>query len=151
MAYCVLSRYVRDLPGALIQSALTMKTMKTMKTGVRRLFRALTFAGSARYWARRYAAGGTSGEGSYGDLAAFKAEIMNEFVAANHISSVIEFGCGDGNQLALMRYPCYAGFDVSHQAVSLCLKRFAMAGLDLLQEFGLLQRQNEFGRVQGIK
>lgn len=100
--------------------------MKTMKTGVRRLFWALKFPGSARYWARRYAAGGTSGEGSYGDLATFKAEIINKFVAANNISSIIEFGCGDGNQLTLMNYPRYAGFDVSHQAVSLCQKRFAM-------------------------
>lgn len=96
-----------------------------MKTGVRRLFRALKFPGSAGYWARRYATGGTSGEGSYGELAAFKAEILNEFVAANNLASVIEFGCGDGNQLALAKYPRYAGFDVSPHAVSLCQKRFA--------------------------
>ena len=109
--------------------------MKTMKTGARRLFQALAFPGSSRYWGRTYAAGGTSGEGSYGDLAVFKAEIMNEFVAASNISSVIELGCGDGNQLALMKSPRYAGFDVSYQAVSLCQKRFAT---DPSKSFALL-------------
>lgn len=106
-----------------------------MRTGLRRLFRALKFPGSARYWETRYASGGTSGEGSYGELAAFKAEILNEFVAANNIASVIEFGCGDGNQLALARYPRYSGFDVSPQAVSLCRKRFAA---DPSKLFGLM-------------
>ena len=39
--------------------------------------------------------------------------------------SVIEFGCGDGNQLALAEYPTYVGLDVSRAAVGLCQRRFA--------------------------
>lgn len=83
------------------------------------------FDGSGDYWERRYAAGGTSGAGSYSELAAFKADVLNEFVAAEGIRSVIEFGCGDGNQLSLARYPAYTGLDVSDTAIAQCRERFA--------------------------
>jgi len=85
----------------------------------------LTFPGSARYWDHNYASGGTSGAGSYGSLATAKAEFLNRFVTENEISSVIEFGCGDGNQLSLGDYPRYAGLDVSRTAIELCKQRFA--------------------------
>lgn len=80
---------------------------------------------SARYWSERYAAGGSSGAGSYGNLAAFKAHFLNAFVAANAVESVVELGCGDGHQLALARYPRYTGFDVAPEAVLACRTRFA--------------------------
>ena len=38
---------------------------------------------------------------------------------------MIEFGCGDGNQLSLVRYPRYLGLDVSPHAVELCRERFS--------------------------
>ena len=38
--------------------------------------------------------------------------------------SVIEFGCGDGNQLSLAAYPDYIGLDISKTAISLCKERF---------------------------
>lgn len=82
------------------------------------------FEGSARYWAERYASGGNSGIGSYDQLAEFKAEILNAFVAEKNTESIIEFGCGDGNQLTLARYPKYLGFDVSPDALALCRERF---------------------------
>jgi len=72
---------------------------------------------SARYWEERYGRGGNSGSGSYGRLAAFKAEIINEFIASNGITQVIEFGVGDGNQLSLLRVCRYTGFDISETAV----------------------------------
>src|SRR5579864_6395854 len=75
------------------------------------------FPGSQTYWDQRYAEGGTSGSGSYGEQAAFKAEILNGFVARHGIQSVIEFGCGDGNQLSLASYPSYVGLDVSRTAI----------------------------------
>ena len=80
---------------------------------------------SPDYWERRYAAGGNSGAGSYDRLAAFKAEILNDFVAQNAVRSVIEFGCGDGAQLDLAIYPAYVGVDVAPSAVALCRARFA--------------------------
>ncbi|MDR1728746.1 MAG: class I SAM-dependent methyltransferase [Acidobacteriota bacterium] len=83
------------------------------------------FPGSAAYWENRYANGGNSGAGSYNNLAAFKAEILNAFVRDNNIHSIIEFGCGDGNQLSLVNYPDYIGFDVSVTAVKMCESRFA--------------------------
>jgi hypothetical protein len=68
--------------------------------------------------------GGSSGAGSYGRLAEFKASHLNRFVSDNNVMSVIEFGCGDGNQLSLARYPRYLGLDVSHEAVARCRDRF---------------------------
>ena len=82
------------------------------------------FVGSRTYWERRYAAGGDSGTGSYGMLAEFKASIVNALVAKHDIRSVIEFGCGDGEQVSLVRHPQYLGFDVSGTAVLRCRERF---------------------------
>lgn len=83
------------------------------------------FPGSADYWEQRYAEGGDSGHGSYGRFAAFKAGVLNRFVAEERIESVVEFGCGDGNQLALASYPDYLGLDVSESALDACRRRFA--------------------------
>jgi hypothetical protein len=87
--------------------------------------RARKFEGSEAYWENRYQSGGTSGPGSYGDLAWFKAEVLNAFVAAKGVQSVIEFGCGDGHQLSLGHYPRYLGLDVSRIAIARCKKLFS--------------------------
>ncbi len=84
-----------------------------------------SFPGSEKYWQQRYARGGSSGRGSYGALAEFKARIVNQFVREQGVQTVIEYGCGDGNQLRLTVYPSYLGFDVSARAVSLCQTIFA--------------------------
>lgn len=83
------------------------------------------FTGSAEYWERRYRSGGNSGDGSYGKLAEFKAEIINSFVAENNVENVVELGCGDGNQLGLMRFPHYVGYDISKAAVDICTKMYS--------------------------
>lgn len=82
------------------------------------------FPGSGQYWEDRYKEGGNSGAGSYNNLAYFKAEILNQFIISNNIHDVIEFGCGDGNQLSLAKYPKYIGLDVSRKAIQICTKRF---------------------------
>lgn len=79
---------------------------------------------SQNYWENRYVNGGNSGPGSYGRLAEYKAEFINRFVKENSVHSVIEYGCGDGNQLELAEYPLYFGFDVSQKSIELCLERF---------------------------
>jgi cyclopropane fatty-acyl-phospholipid synthase-like methyltransferase len=89
------------------------------------LRRRLGFRGSSSYWEDRYRQGGTSGSGSFGRLAEFKAEIVNGFVEKMGIQTVIEFGCGDGAQLALARYPRYVGIDVAEGSISACRSRFA--------------------------
>lgn len=82
------------------------------------------FTTSCQYWESRYASGGTSGSGSSGKLAEFKARQINEFVRANNVRSVIELGCGDGRQLALAEYPKYIGLDVAKSAIRLCIDKF---------------------------
>jgi SAM-dependent methyltransferase len=79
---------------------------------------------SASYWEGRYRAGGHSGAGSYGRLAAFKAAFVNGFVELNAIRSVVEFGCGDGNQLSRLSVPHYTGVDVSPTVLARCRTRF---------------------------
>lgn len=82
------------------------------------------FRTSGDYWESRYATGGSSGAGSYGRLARWKADVLNDLVRKHGISSVIEFGCGDGAQLALASYPSYIGIDVAPSAIRLCIQRF---------------------------
>lgn len=86
--------------------------------------RDLRFETSAQYWEDRYKTGGSSGAGSYGRLAKFKAEVINRFVREHGVQSVIEFGCGDGSQLSLLEIDTYLGFDVSDRIVETCQARF---------------------------
>jgi hypothetical protein len=83
------------------------------------------FEGSENYWIERYESGGHSGDGSYSQLAEFKAEVINDFVRENNIGTVMEYGCGDGNQLKLAEYPLYTGFDISARAIEICRENFS--------------------------
>lgn len=83
------------------------------------------FANSAAFWDDRYRSGEGSGSGSNSRLANFKASFLNDFVARHGVVSVLELGCGDGNQLSLARYPEYTGVDVSQEALEMCRSRFA--------------------------
>lgn len=82
------------------------------------------FSGSATYWEDRYSAGGDSGAGSYHKFAEYKGQILNDFVREKGIETVIEFGCGDGNQLGYFQFGNYLGFDVSETAVRLCRDKY---------------------------
>lgn len=96
--------------------------------GLRRaysLVKRQSFDTSGDYWQQRYARGETSGSGSYGRLAAFKASVLNGFVTERSVRTVIELGCGDGAQLAIANYPSYLGVDVSPAAVAVCREKFA--------------------------
>jgi len=97
---------------------------KVYKACFRRRQRPQPFTDSGSYWEQRYTSGGNSGAGSYGRLAEFKAEVLNAFVEQHGISTVIEFGCGDGNQLGLANYPQYCGVDVSQKAIAHCTELF---------------------------
>ncbi|MEH6535821.1 MAG: glycosyltransferase [Psychroserpens sp.] len=92
----------------------------------------VAFPGSQAYWEQRYSNDMNSGSGSYGRLAQFKAEVLNDFVLNNVVQTVIEFGCGDGNQLSLASYPSYKGLDVSLKAIEICKSRFKN---DLTKDF----------------
>jgi len=60
------------------------------------------------------------------------AKIINEFIVEKKITSVIEFGVGDGSQLSLLRVPKYTGFDVSETIVE---KNKVFFSLDKSKEF----------------
>lgn len=117
----------------------TLSTMKPLKFIAHP--RMPAFSGSDEYWKNRYLSGRNSGAGSYGRLAEFKASILNEFVASNSIRSVLEFGCGDGNQLLSAQYPRYHGFDISPTAISLCEQRFQH---DVSKTFSVLRSNSGY-------
>lgn len=106
----------------------TVKRIPIVGPLIRKIYRTLKplkpFKDSASYWEERYKSGGTSGDGSYGKLALFKARIVNDFVKEQQIHDVIEHGCGDGNQLKLAQYKSYIGFDVSPESIAICRKIF---------------------------
>ena len=108
----------------------TISQMPVVGGVVRKIYRGVrgssnpVFTNSGEYWDARYKMGGNSGSGSYNELALFKADVLNEFVRNHHVSSVLEFGCGDGAQLGLAAYPDYVGLDVSKQAVEICRARY---------------------------
>lgn len=91
---------------------------------IARFVATVRFRDSRSYWNSRYVARGTSGVGSYALQASYKADYVNRFVQENAIGSVIEFGCGDGNQLGLAEYPRYVGIDVAGPAIKRCIESF---------------------------
>lgn len=103
-----------------IRSAVHNVTRSPSAVRLRRRF----FKGSASYWEDRYAKGGTSGPGSYGRAAEWKAGVVNGWVAELGVTSIVDFGCGDGNQLSLADYPRYLGLDRSSTAIRNCIQRF---------------------------
>jgi hypothetical protein len=78
---------------------------------------------SKEYWESRYLKGGTSGNGSYGYLANYKSDFINEFIVHNKVKSLLEFGCGDGNNLSLIKCKDIHGVDVSETALKLCKEK----------------------------
>lgn len=95
---------------------------------------------SADYWENRYKNNGNSGIGSYNHLAQFKADIINKFVEEHNINTVIELGCGDGNQLSYFNFNKYIGYDVSQTVVELCKNKF---NNDNTKQFYLLNELDE--------
>jgi SAM-dependent methyltransferase len=102
--------------------------LSSVRTRAARVAGRLRFAGSGTYWEQRYARGGTSGAGSYGPQARWKADVVNGWVTTYQVTSVVDLGCGDGNQLGLAEYPRYLGIDVSPTAVRRCIELFAADG-----------------------
>ncbi len=90
----------------------------------KRFFPQTIFTNSEDYWVNRYKKGGNSGAGSYNNLAEFKGEVINDFVEKQEIQTVIELGCGDGNQLKYFNFPAYKGFDVSREILEKCRLEF---------------------------
>jgi len=66
-----------------------------------------------KYWEDRYAKGGHSGKGSYGENRKFKAMHVNRVMSEYKGSSISDFGCGDGSQHSLFPDVPYFGYDIS--------------------------------------
>lgn len=106
----------------------TVKKIPLFGSLIGKIYRAFKpvkpFVDSRSYWEDTYRTGGTSGPGSYGKLARYKAQTINDFVSEHDIQTVIDHGCGDGNQLRLAQYKSYVGFDVSSGSIAMCKKMF---------------------------
>jgi len=120
-------------------SMLNRFTRKKIKSKFHRLVHGFD---SANYWENRYKKGGNSGAGSYSRLASFKAEKINDFIDVHHIQSCVEWGFGDGNQLAMFSIPTYHGLDVSQTVVDQARITF---DADKTKSFQLVK---EFNRKQ---
>ena len=79
---------------------------------------------SRHYWEKRYQKGGNSGAGSYGELCDYKAKHINQFIQNKNIRSIIDFGCGDGNQLVYLHCETYLGLDVSPTVLDQIREKF---------------------------
>lgn len=77
-----------------------------------------------QYRESRYQSWGNSWRWSYNENARFKAEVINVFIQAHAISSVIEVWCGDGNNLALYECQEYLWLDISPTIVDYCKWKF---------------------------
>lgn len=82
------------------------------------------FHTSAKHWQRHYEHGGDSGPGSYGEFASYKADLINQVIRERGIRSIIELGCGDGNQLSYLEVDQYIGLDISKVAIQRCIARY---------------------------
>lgn len=74
-----------------------------------------------KYWNDRYKSGSNSGDGSYGDEAQYKAEVVNETIKETNSKNIQEVGVGDGNNLRYYNIPeAYIGYDISEEAIIQC-------------------------------
>lgn len=77
-----------------------------------------------KYWEDRYKSGSNSGSGSYGKHAEWKGQFMQSFIDSRHIQSIIDVGCGDGNQLGYFKCPTYFGLETSPTALEQCTQKY---------------------------
>jgi len=75
-------------------------------------------------WENRYIKNETSGLGSYNELAKFKSDIINKFIVEYNILSIIDFGCGDGNQINTININKYIGLDISDFIITKIKKKY---------------------------
>lgn len=72
----------------------------------------------AGYWDKRYRSGGDSGAGSRGAEALAKAAYLKSLIAREQVTSIIDWGCGDGKVLGMVATMLpYLGVDVSSYIV----------------------------------
>ncbi|MGV3485676.1 MAG: methyltransferase domain-containing protein [Planctomycetaceae bacterium] len=130
-------RLASTLKHAVARLARRSSTLSALKQHYDSRRRTIEFRCSQQYWEERYEKGGDSGEGSYGKLARYKAKFINAFSSQENCRSVIEFGCGDGNQASLLSVGSYTGIDISERCIAACRKMLGHRGYQFqtLQEY----------------
>lgn len=101
------------------------------------------------YWEQRYRLGRSSGAGSEGAEGRYKADYLSQFCAEHDITSVIDWGCGDGQVLELARFPegiKYVGVDVSPTIVQRMTEKFTspysfFTAAEYLESIGQLDKR----------
>lgn len=72
---------------------------------------------SARHWEQRYINNRDSGEGSYGEVATLKLNLIKEHIPEDEVKSILDFGCGDfvfGSRISFyFKRASYLGIDQS--------------------------------------
>jgi len=95
-----------------------------------------------KYWEERYKKGQNSGAGSYGSNADFKAQHVNKIIDKYQCVDMVDYGCGDGNQLSLFTPIPYMGLDVSATIIRKNEEKYKN---DRLKKFGCLNmKENVF-------
>ena len=75
-------------------------------------------------WTSRYLSGGNSGSGSYNELYLFKRDVINQLITDYQIESMIDFGCGDGNQIKEFNIKDYIGLDIASSSIKICKEKY---------------------------
>lgn len=80
----------------------------------------------ASYWDRRYREGRSSGAGSEGSEGQYKADYVSDFIHNHGVKSLIDWGCGDGQVLELIRLEdaLYHGVDCSPTILDRMRRKF---------------------------
>lgn len=76
------------------------------------------------HWENRYKRGNNSGLGSYNQLCDFKTEVINDFIQEHGCKTMIDLGCGDGNQIKDLQIEQYVGVDISDLIVFKCKEAY---------------------------
>jgi len=104
---------------------MNLRVISRLFKKLKREYKIFRFSGSQDYWENRYSGGGNSGHGSYGKQSRYKAERINSFISEHGIQSIIDFGCGDGNNIGLLKGgEEYVGLDVSRKAIEICRSKY---------------------------
>jgi hypothetical protein len=108
----------KQLVNGQLMGKLVARVRRVVKYG--KTYKPSKFASTGEYWEERYKYGGISGQGSYGVISKYKAEVINSFIKEKKVNSMIDFGSGDGNQAALFEVDSYVGLDISESSVKRC-------------------------------
>lgn len=95
-----------------------LSIIRNLSKHMRRLVYVRNSNATRAYWEKRYSSGGNSGRGSYGRLQSFKTAAINDIAVRYRLHSAVEFGCGDGAQLAGFAFTDYHGVDVSATVIA---------------------------------